>query len=157
MKRTIFTITLLFAVFITACGGSAPQTAPEPAASTEAVSQPTETPAVNTEAASPTDTPTTEAAASSTVSFSVNVMPIFEAKCNECHGIETTKKGLNMLTYDGLMAGSFDGEVIVPGNADESVLVQLTQRGKMPKRGPKVTAEELQLIKDCVNQGALNN
>lgn len=46
---------------------------------------------------------------------------------------------------------------IVPGNANESLFVKLIVEGEMPNRGTKVTPEELQLIIDWVNQGALNN
>lgn len=62
-----------------------------------------------------------------------------------------------MLTYDDLMAGSFNGPVVASGNADESLLVKLIVEGEMPNRGDKVTDAELQIIKDWINQGALNN
>ena len=62
-----------------------------------------------------------------------------------------------MMTYDNLMTGSFNGPVVVAGNADESLLVELIAKNEMPDRGPKVTPEELQTIIDWVNQGALNN
>jgi hypothetical protein len=55
------------------------------------------------------------------------------------------------------MAGSRNGSVVEPGNANNSLLVQLIEEGKMPDRGDPVTADELQLIIDWVNQGALNN
>ncbi len=62
-----------------------------------------------------------------------------------------------MQTYDNIFAGSRNGPVIEPGNAADSLLVQLIVDGEMPNRGAPVTPEELQLIIDWVNQGALNN
>jgi cytochrome c5 len=164
MKKFIPLVTALtLAAILAGCGGSATQTPPELESATQSVptpteelSLPTEAPAETTASAG-TDAPPTEAAAASTVSFSGNVFPIFEAKCNKCHGVERVKEGLDMTTYDNLMAGSFNGPVVVPGNADESLLVELIVRGKMPNRGTKATDEELQIIRDWVNQGALNN
>ena len=62
-----------------------------------------------------------------------------------------------MTTYELLLAGSNNGIVIISGNANESLLVQLIEAGEMPNRGPDVTSEELQIIIDWINQGALNN
>ena len=62
-----------------------------------------------------------------------------------------------MDTYESLMAGSEDGPVITPGDAQESLLVQKILSGKMPKRGPKLTPEETQIIIDWINLGAQNN
>lgn len=161
MNRTLLSITVLLTLLlITACGGNTPQTQPAPAATTEAISQPTTLPAVTDttvpamEAAVPTET---EAAASTSISFVGNVMPILEAKCIKCHGVETKKEGLDLRTYETLIAGSRNGSVITAGDPANSVLVDLIQRGKMPNRGPKVTPEELQIIIDWINQGALNN
>ena len=62
-----------------------------------------------------------------------------------------------MTSYDTLMAGSFHGTVVTAGNADDSFLVQQLIEGEMPKRGPKLTAEQVQIIADWINAGALNN
>ena len=164
MKRYfLLTITLLMMIFIAACGGEAPLTPTEAVQPTQTESQPTPT------APAPTDTsvPTTEAAATETpaadtsvstgVSYVNDVYPIFEERCIKCHGVESTKEGLDMLTYDNLLAGSRNGPVLVPGNATESLLVELVVEGEMPNRGPALSAEQIQTITDWVNQGALNN
>lgn len=170
MKR-IFTLTiaLLTLMALSACGGSAAQTAPEPATATVALPEPTateapaatETAVPTVEAAQPstdpTESPATESAGAVTVSFAGNVMPILESKCIKCHGVESTKEGLNLMNYDNLMAGSFNGQVLVPGDAANSLFVQLIVEGEMPNRGPKLSPEEMQVIMDWVNQGALNN
>lgn len=62
-----------------------------------------------------------------------------------------------METYQALMAGSQDGPVITPGDASESLLVQKIASGEMPKRGPKLTPEQIQVIIDWINAGAQNN
>jgi hypothetical protein len=117
---------------------------------------PTETLTQTSEATQTAEILPTESAAS-TSGFASSVYPIFEAKCIKCHGVEQVKEGLSMLTYEELMAGSFNGPVVIPGNADSSLLVELIARGKMPNRGEKVTETELQIIKDWINAGALND
>ena len=70
---------------------------------------------------------------------------------------EHVSEGLDMNTYETLMAGSQNGPVIVPGDADDSLLIQKVTEGKMPKRGPKLTPAQIQIIIDWINAGALNN
>jgi cytochrome c553 len=84
-------------------------------------------------------------------------MPILENSCTKCHGVEQTKAGLDVRTYEGLMAGSFKGPVLVVGKSAESLLVQMVTKGKMPKRGDKLTSAQIQTISDWINAGALNN
>lgn len=162
-KPALIVSALLATLILAGCGGNAAQTTPEPAPATEAAPQPTEIPATE-EAA--TEAPTTEevvveAPATdevvAAISYAAQIQPIFDNKCIKCHGVDSVKEGLDMRTYDALMAGSHNGAVIVPGDAENSVTVDLLVRGKMPKRGPKLTAEETQLIIDWVTQGAQNN
>lgn len=167
MNRIFLTTTaLLMVTLLTACGGSADQAPLEPVATTEAAPQPTAIPAATdtvaptveaTETTSATEAPATEAATTGAVSYVNDVKPILDAKCIKCHGVETKKEGLDMLSYDSLMVGSRQGPVLIPGNATDSLLVQLIVEGEMPNRGPKLTPEELQIIIDWVNQGAVNN
>ena len=70
---------------------------------------------------------------------------------------EFTSKNLNMETYESLMKGSQNGPVIIPGSARESLLAQKISKGQMPKRGPKLTSEQIQIIIDWINAGAQNN
>jgi mono/diheme cytochrome c family protein len=91
------------------------------------------------------------------VSFAKDVMPIFESRCINCHGGESTKEGLDLKTFAALMAGSRNGSVVTPGNANDSYLVEQLLNGKMPKRGPKLTPDQIQVIVNWVNSGAPNN
>jgi mono/diheme cytochrome c family protein len=130
-------------------------------------SQPTEEalPATEAPTDSPSDTtaPTEPAAATqpavegATVSFTNDILPIFESRCINCHGGERTQEGLDLKTHAALMAGSDNGSVVTPGDVVNSLLVELVANQKMPKRGPKLTPPQVQLITDWVNQGALDN
>jgi uncharacterized membrane protein len=99
----------------------------------------------------------TEAAPVTNVSYAKDVRPILESRCRNCHMGEFVSEGLHMDTYESLMDGSDDGPVIVPGDANDSLLVQKLAQGKMPKRGPKLTPTQIQIITDWIDAGALNN
>jgi hypothetical protein len=162
MKNKLITSLTLLTLFITACGGLATQVTSKPAAPTQAVTQPTSvstlaSPATDTAVrASDTALPATDAPVTG-VSFSKDVMPILAKSCSECHGGKQMKEGLDLRTYESLMAGSFNGTVLVVGNSADSLLVQQLVKGKMPKRGPKLTPAQIKIISDWIDAGALNN
>ena len=91
------------------------------------------------------------------VSYAKDVRPILESRCKKCHMGEHVSEGLDMNTYESLLKGSQNGPVINPGNAGDSLLVQKIMKGEMPKRGPKLTPVQIQIITDWINAGALNN
>jgi mono/diheme cytochrome c family protein len=165
------TLCLMVGILLAGCGN---QAAAEPTA-TQA--HPTEPPvsspqgaATETSAPTPTDVPTdvpterpTEgpaeapAAGAVTVSFANDVLPIIESRCVNCHGGDRIEEGLVMLSYNDLLAGSENGPVIVPGDPANSLLVELVTSQKMPKRGPKLTPPQVQIITEWVAAGAPNN
>lgn len=154
---------VLLVGLLSACGAQLATTpaAPPTDTSVPATQAPTDVPPTDT--AAPTEPPATEAPATqaavggATVSFTSDILPIFESRCIGCHGGERTQEGLDLKTHDSLMAGSNNGPVVTPGDAADSLLVELVTNQKMPKRGPKLTPPQLQLIAEWVNQGALNN
>lgn len=111
--------------------------------------------------ATPEATATNEAAAESApvggVSFTSTVLPMLTKSCLNCHGGNKTEEGLSFKTYESLMAGSNKGPVVVAGDAANSFIVEVIASGDMPKRGTKWTADQLQVLIDWINQGALNN
>jgi mono/diheme cytochrome c family protein len=84
-------------------------------------------------------------------------MPIIQSRCTRCHGEDRFEEGLAMRTYAEIMAGSENGPVIVPGDPVNSLLVELITNQKMPKRGPKLTPPQVQIITEWVAAGAPNN
>ena len=154
-KMVIHKILLLFAgsliagLVLFACGAG-----PTPAPAADAKPAPTGV-ATEAPAAAPTNAPAE--APSTVVSFTNEVMPILQSRCLNCHGGDRTEAGLSLRTYEDIMAGSENGPVIAPGDAANSLLVELVANQKMPKRGPKLTPSQVQLITDWVNSGAPNN
>jgi len=168
MKSTYVKIALfvLIAGLVSACG--APQTEAPTAPSTDTAAPATEAPldlppAAGTVAATEPPVATDPAAATqspiqgATVSFATDVLPIIESRCINCHGGNRTEEGLDLKTHASILAGSENGLVVLPGDAANSLLVEMVVAQKMPKRGPKLTPPQLQLITDWVNQGALDN
>ena len=99
----------------------------------------------------------TGAAPSVEISYANDVRPILESRCGSCHMGEFVSEGLDMNTYESLLVGSQNGPVIIPGDANDSLLVQKITAGKMPKRGPKLTPTQIQIITDWIDADALNN
>lgn len=164
--KTKLLIFLLIAGLITACGAQPASQPPASSPTDESVPAPqasSTSPAATDTTAPPTELPTqmatatAEPAASGTVSFANDVLPILQSRCVNCHGGERVEEGLLLRSYAELMAGSNNGPVILPGDAAGSLLVELITNQKMPKRGPKLTPPQVQLITDWVNQGALDN
>lgn len=91
------------------------------------------------------------------VSFANDVLPIIKGRCTNCHGGQELEEGLDLTSYAGLMAGSDNGPVLIPGDASNSSFIQLLLENKMPKRGPKLKPEQIQLLTDWVNEGAREN
>jgi mono/diheme cytochrome c family protein len=162
MKRMNITIatSILMVGLLSACGSQPAETSVPASQPTEVSATVTEAPAATTaptNTAQPAEEPTTEPAPATGISFANDVLPILNSRCLNCHGGDRVEEGLIVKTYGELMAGSENGAVIIPGDANGSLLVELISNQKMPKRGPKLTPPQVQIIVDWVNQGALNN
>ena len=91
------------------------------------------------------------------VSFKNNVLPIFEQHCVKCHGGKETEEGLVLKSYADVMAGSWNGSVIEPGDVANSYLIEQITSGRMPRRRPSLTPIGIQIISAWVEQGAPDN
>jgi len=102
-------------------------------------------------------TPTTATVDLANVSFQHDVLPIFEQYCTKCHGDEDPEEGLKLTSYENVMAGSFYGAVVKPGDPATSYLVELIETGQMPKRGADLTQAEIDTIIAWIEAGAQND
>ena len=152
----VLTFSLLASLVLVGCGT---QATPEPVATEVPQSADVEPAPTEMAEPAPTEAPTdvpAEAPAAA-VSFANDVLPIIESRCVNCHGGDRIEEGLLLRTYDEILAGSENGPVIVPGDVEGSLLVELVGNQKMPKRGPKLTPPQVQIITDWVAAGAPNN
>ena len=67
--------------------------------------------------------------------FERKVRPLLTNRCQKCHGSVRQLGALRLDTAQGMFYGSTNGAVVVPGNPDASVLVQLA-RSKDERRMP---------------------
>ncbi|MCK9243731.1 MAG: hypothetical protein M0R34_01730 [Candidatus Marinimicrobia bacterium] len=100
------------------------------------------------------------------VSYATDIdQKIFRSARYNCIGCHTSALSphLDLTTYDGLMAGSDNGPVVEPGNADNSFMYEkisqeTPSRGiRMPQGGPYLNSVEIKMIEDWINQGAKDN
>lgn len=89
------------------------------------------------------------------------VVPILEAKCNECHNENKIKGKLRMDTHELLLAGAdgSDFPTVVPGDAEQSeMIVRVTLPSDhdefMPTKGEPLTPEEIELLSLWIKAGA---
>ena len=57
------------------------------------------------------------------VTFAQDIKPLFEASCVRCHSGPRAKARLNLESLEGVLKGSEDHKVIVPGRSENSPLV----------------------------------
>ena len=85
------------------------------------------------------------------LTYDATIGPLFQSRCGSCHG-EDGIQGLNLTTYQGAMLGRINGPVIIPGDAEGSLLVQ-KQSGETPHFS-QFSPEEITLVIDWINAGA---
>ncbi|MEX2581358.1 MAG: PSD1 and planctomycete cytochrome C domain-containing protein [Verrucomicrobiales bacterium] len=72
--------------------------------------------------------------------FESAIRPLLSAECYDCHGPEKSKNGLRLDHRDFIVAGGDSGPAIVPGKAEESLLVEAVRRGDPDFSMPPKTA-----------------
>jgi cytochrome c553 len=92
-----------------------------------------------------------------TTNFAKNVAPILVSKCVSCHG-EDGRGGLSLETFAGLEKGGSSGGVVIPGNAEGSLLIQrlvtTNDQQRMPKGKEGLTQKEILQIGTWIAEGA---
>lgn len=92
------------------------------------------------------------------VNFSRDIKPILEKSCLQCHGHGRAKGGFRIDSRETMLAGGDSGPAIVPGKSAESLLIELVMGfdpdSQMPKKGSKLTREQIALLRAWIDQGA---
>ena len=96
--------------------------------------------------------------------FAGLIAPIFEAKCNGCHGEKKQKGKLAMHTLELLMKGGESGKpTVVSGKAGESLLVMRAELPKddddhmPPSDKDQLTEKEVKILKWWIDNGLKND
>src|SRR5665213_230452 len=91
------------------------------------------------------------------VDFATDVKPLFEASCIRCHGRGRVRGGLRIDSRDTLLKGGDTGPAAVVGKSAESYLIEMVAGANpdevMPKKGKKLTSEEIGLLRAWIDQG----
>ena len=97
----------------------------------------------------------TSAFGAASVTFERDIRPILKAHCFDCHGEgEKLRGGLDLRLRRLMIKGGDDGPAVVPGKPDKSALFKMVHSGEMPKRGQKLTPDQVTLIKQWIAGGA---
>lgn len=94
------------------------------------------------------------------ISFQQDVLPIFEARCAECHGADKDKADLRLDSFAGIFSGEKEWWTVLPGDPDHSLLVERIELpeghvDQMPPDGDRLTASEIATIRAWIAEGAL--
>ncbi|MEP6534830.1 MAG: PSD1 and planctomycete cytochrome C domain-containing protein [Bryobacteraceae bacterium] len=88
--------------------------------------------------------------------FEKRVRPILANRCQGCHNPKTGKAGLDLTTSTGFRRGADTGPIVVPGDVENSRILQVVgyrERIKMPPTG-RISEEETGVLLDWVKMGA---
>lgn len=81
--------------------------------------------------------------------FSRDILPLLHSKFKP---LLDKDDDLNLQSWDGLMAGSAHGQVVIPYDADGSLLIALAE-----SRESSLTAEEIAMVRAWIEAGARND
>ena len=93
------------------------------------------------------------------VSFSKDVAPILLKHCQACHGPPEPKGGFQVTTFESFMKpGESEAASVTAGKLDESEVFNLITLDdadlRMPKEADPLSAEQVELIKRWITEGA---
>ncbi len=98
------------------------------------------------------------AAATRKIDFAKDIQPIFEKSCYGCHSSKKEEAGFRLDQKSDALKGGELGVAIVPGQGSESLLVHAVSGLKedlvMPKKGERLSSEQVGLLRAWIDQGA---
>ena len=95
-----------------------------------------------------------EASPPDVLKFEDDILPIFKARCVQCHAGAEPKAGLNLTQPSALLKGGDNGAAVRIGAAEFSLLYEKIASNEMPATEVKLTAEEKGVIRKWINDGA---
>jgi hypothetical protein len=116
------------------------------------------TPAAGTLRAAEEEQEPRPAPASAPVDYVRQVKPVLKQRCYGCHGVLKHKGGLRLDTAASIRRGGDGGPALEPGQSGESLIVDRVTgtdpAGRMPPEGPGLTADQVAIVRDWIDQGA---
>ena len=87
-----------------------------------------------------------------------HVLPVFREKCCSCHNADRKAGGLDLTSYQQMMAGGNSGDVVAGGDADGSYLWQVVSHESEPTMPPdadRIPDPMLKVIKEWIEGGII--
>jgi WD40 repeat protein len=94
------------------------------------------------------------------ITYDDHLVPILREKCFACHNQDRKSGGLRLNSFTNVMMGGASGTVVKPGDPEGSVLFKLVshqQEPHMPPKSAMLPKENLDLIRNWIQGGALEN
>jgi len=92
------------------------------------------------------------------IEFALDVRPILERSCFECHGAAREEAGLRLDIRERFLSGGASGRVVVPGSAGASLLYQRIvspdPEMRMPWHQEPLSAGETEILRRWIDEGA---
>ena len=82
--------------------------------------------------------------------YATNVVPIIQNNCYNCHGFGAAAGGVQLDSYTRLKAQADNGALI-------GTITHASGYPAMPQGGAQLSECNINIIKDWINRGALNN
>ena len=79
--------------------------------------------------------------------FEKEIRPLLVQHCQSCHGVRKQEGGLQLTSRELLLKGGETGQVIVPGQPDQSLLIRAVEYLDEPKMPPKQKLPEADISK----------
>lgn len=93
-------------------------------------------------------------------SFNCDMLPSYQAFCAGCHQNPGADVGLDLTSYEDVMAGSVNGPVVIPGNPAGSPIVQITAPPRNHAKdvgGEPLSPETKDKQRAWILEGAMDN
>jgi len=92
--------------------------------------------------------------------FTSKVWPLIDANCTSCHGAEKQKGKLRLDSKAAWLKGWEDGEIVVPGNPDKSLVIASINHAAKdpdqnmpPKKKKQLTKDEIAVFAEWIKMG----
>jgi mono/diheme cytochrome c family protein len=87
--------------------------------------------------------------------FDKEIMPLFAARCVQCHGAGKPMGGLDLRSLQSLLKGSSNGAVVMEGFSEKSVLIRKLASRSMPPpgTGQPLGDDQIRGIRQWVDKG----
>jgi uncharacterized protein DUF1553/uncharacterized protein DUF1549/cytochrome c/concanavalin A-like lectin/glucanase superfamily protein len=98
-----------------------------------------------------------QVASGGAVVFATQIRPILASRCYPCHGPDIQQHGLRLDSLQAILTGATNEDVVIAGDSENSHIIRRLrglEQPQMPYGGPPLPAEQIELIRKWIDQGA---